>query len=137
MCQLGFCSSISSFGSSNTRFSGFFQLEFSRIWVLRVKTRRVFEFQVALSVTNTYTIGFTGSRAYVHRFITKACLIFFQVWRYGAKYEFRKNYWRCMLPFWSIGHSPSRPCYCVEFLTHLSPKPKSGQKKSSKGEKKS
>merc|ERR1711976_692894 len=55
-----------------------------------------------------------------------------RVWRYGAKYEFRKNYWRCMLPFWSIGHSPSRPCYCVEFLTHLSPKPKSGQKKSSK-----
>ena len=52
--KLDFCSSISSFGSSNTSFSGFFELEFSRVWVLRVKARRVFEFRVARSSTSKY-----------------------------------------------------------------------------------
>ena len=54
MYQAWFCSSISSFASSNTGFSGFFELKFSRVWVLRVKTRRIFEFRVAQSGTNCY-----------------------------------------------------------------------------------
>ena len=54
-CQVGtcikfkFCSSTLSFGSSNTSFSGFLVLEFSWVWVLRVKTFRVFEFRVGRS----------------------------------------------------------------------------------------
>ena len=40
--KLNFCSSISSFGLHNMSFSGFFELEFSRNLVLRVKTCRVF-----------------------------------------------------------------------------------------------
>ena len=33
--KLDFCSSISSFGASNMSFSGFFELEFSQVWVLK------------------------------------------------------------------------------------------------------
>ena len=51
--KLDFCLSISSFGLSNTSFSGFFELKFSRIWVLRVNARRLFEFRVACSSTTT------------------------------------------------------------------------------------
>ena len=47
--KLDFCSSISNFGSSNMSFSGFFKLDFSGVWVLRVKTCQVFEFRVARS----------------------------------------------------------------------------------------
>ena len=50
--KLDFCSSILCLGSSNTDFPGFFVLDFSRVWVLRVKTRRVFEFRVARSSTS-------------------------------------------------------------------------------------
>ena len=54
--KLNFCSSISSFGSSITSFSGFFELEFSQVWVLRVKAGRVFEFGVARSSTCIYYV---------------------------------------------------------------------------------
>ena len=50
--KLNFCSSISSFGSSITSFSGFFELEFSRVRGLRVKTLPVFEFRVVRSSTS-------------------------------------------------------------------------------------
>ena len=36
--MLDFCSSISSFSLSNASFSGFFELEFSQVWLLKVKT---------------------------------------------------------------------------------------------------
>ena len=55
--KLNFCSSISRFDSSNTSFSGFFELEFSRVGILKVKTRRVFEFRVVRSGTTIYIIS--------------------------------------------------------------------------------
>ena len=51
--NLDFCTSISSFGSSDTSFYSFFELEFSRVWNLRVNARRVSEFRVAHSSTST------------------------------------------------------------------------------------
>ena len=52
--KLEFRLHILNFGSSNTSFSGFIELDFSRVWVLRVKTRRVFEFWVARLGTRFY-----------------------------------------------------------------------------------
>ena len=49
--KLNFCLSISSFGSSDMSFAGFFELKFSRVWGLRGKTHQEFEFWVAWSGT--------------------------------------------------------------------------------------
>ena len=56
--KLDFCLSILSLGFSYKSFSGFFELEFSRVRILRVKTRRVFEFRVARSGTSCLGIEF-------------------------------------------------------------------------------
>ena len=56
--KLEFCHSICSFGMSNASFSGFFELEFYWVWVLRFKTHWVFEFWVALSGTTKYIASF-------------------------------------------------------------------------------
>ena len=39
----------------NTSFSGFFEINFSRVWVLMVKARRVFEFRVPRCSTTIHT----------------------------------------------------------------------------------
>ena len=57
------CLSNSSFGLSDTSFSGFIELQFNRVWVLKVKTGRVFKFPVACSSTNLYQIAFQDPKA--------------------------------------------------------------------------
>ena len=52
--KLECCFSISNYGSSNLSLQIFFELEFSRVWVLWIKTRWVFEFRVARSGTSNY-----------------------------------------------------------------------------------
>ena len=45
--KIDFCLRILSVGSSNTSFLSFFELEFSWVWVVRLKTRLVFKVWVA------------------------------------------------------------------------------------------
>ena len=59
----------------------------------------------------------------------------FQIWWHGAQHGSRQNDWWRLLLVRSLGHRPSRPRHCVEFLSHLSPEPTLRQAKSPKGKK--
>ena len=58
---------------------------------------------------------------------------FVKVWRHGSQHQLRQvDRWH-LLALRSLGHRPSRPRHCVEFLSHLSPEPTGRQTESPKG----